>query len=413
MDQSQRRITIYAAAGVFVLFLLILVTWHLLREAPTSTNQQPTNVESAKSLPRQTTPDFAATDNQPTETPLVSQPEESAVTNAAVIYRQAFALYAVLSKDEKGILADWRTNVDAAVEAELCEKMRPICDLMHQATAVTNCDWGIEPLTYDSKLPHLSPARATARATIWNAAHCRGNDVTGASDDVLSALHLGKSVSSSALIGSLVDMAIQGIAESYVSANIGLFRGNEAQRLTFMLADPTYEHVPSLAMEQEASASDRLVAKLASLPADEFDKTMSEILSDTGKEALPMDRATALAKFQQVADSERDLARALASGSADEYEAWLKESAELQESNPLAKVFLSSYDKYVARADRAAINRAFVEAGLAVSEEGASALQSHPDPSNGQPFVYTETADGFELQSGFQTNGVPLRMQFR
>jgi hypothetical protein len=54
-----------------------------------------------------------------------------------------------------------------------------------------------------------------------------------------------------------------------------------------------------------------------------------------------------------------------------------------------------------------------VVAALAVAQDGPSELQSHLDPSTGQPFVYTETADGFDLQSGFQTNGVPLKMQFK
>jgi hypothetical protein len=349
----------------------------------------------------------------------VNQSEISTVTNAAVLYRQAFALYAALSKDEKGILADWRTNVEASVEAELCEKMRPICDLMHQATVVTNCDWGAEPLTYDTKLPHLNPARAVSRAAIWNAAHCRQNDVPGASEDVLSTLQLGKSVSTSALIGSLVDMAIQGTAESYVSANIGLFRGSEAQRLASMLADPAYETVPSRAMEQGASMTERSLAKLASLPTDEFKKQFSKLvygeapIDQSGQEVLEMDRAVVLADLQQVADSQRNLARALASGSTDEYDVWAQQNNDLLESNPLAKVIMPWYDQYLNRADRAAINRAFVEAGLAVAQDGPSALSSHLDPSTSQPFIYTETSDGFELQSGFKTNGVPLKMQFK
>jgi hypothetical protein len=375
-------------------------------------DQQPPSIELSKSQPRQALPDFAATGDQQPKTPPAGQSEESTVTNAAAIYRQAFALYDALSKEEKGLLADWRTNADSSVEAKLCEELRPICDLMHQATAVTNCDWGVEPLMYDTKLPHLAPARAISRAAIWNAAHCRGNDTAAATDDVLLALHLGRSISSSALIGSLVDMAIQGTAGSYVAANLGSFRGAEGKRLSASFSDSVYEEEPSRAMEQEASVSDRLVAKLASTPADEFERKTSEFLSDIVEGVPPMDRTTALALLQQVADSRHVLARALASGSADEYEAWLQNSTELQESNPLAKV-LAAYDKFVDKADRAAINRALVEAALAVEQEGPSVLQSHPDPATGQPFVYTETADGFELQSGFATNGVPLKMQFK
>jgi hypothetical protein len=143
---------------------------------------------------------------------------------------------------------------------------------------VTNCDWGIEPLTYDTLLPHLNPARGISRAAIWNAAHCRQNDVAGVSEDILSTLRLGQSVSSSALIGSLVDVSIQGIAESYMSANIGMFRGSESQQLSVLLTDPAYEKVPSRAMEQEASIIDHFTGSLASMSEDEFEKNLSRLL---------------------------------------------------------------------------------------------------------------------------------------
>ena len=417
MDQSQKRLITYAVAAIVVLFILFVVCRLALREPSTSTQQEPPKTEPTKPLPRQTSPDFLASDDQPSEPP-VNQAEESVVTNAAQIYRQAFALYNALSKDEKGLLVDWRTNVDSSVEAELCEKMRPICDLMHQATAVTNCDWGVEPITIDSQLPHLNPAHAVSRAAIWNAAHCRREDRPGAAEDVLSTLQLGRSVSHSALIGSLVYMAIQGIAESYVATNIGMFRGSESQRLSVLLTDPAYKKVPAVAMEQEATISESLIAKTAALPADEFQRVYSELVkeetpTDQPGEGMPeIDRAAVLANLQQVVESQRALAKALASGSSDVYEEWLQQRDELEQSNPLAKTFLT-FDKYVERADRSAVNRALAVAGLAVAEEGASALQSHPDPVTGQPFVYTETADGFELQSGFQTNGVPLKMQFK
>jgi hypothetical protein len=67
----------------------------------------------------------------------------------------------------------------------------------------------------------------------------------------------------------------------------------------------------------------------------------------------------------------------------------------------------------VAKVRAAEVNRALVVAGLAVAENGPDALAAHPDPSSGQPFVYTETADGFVLQSSHQLNGKPMTMQFK
>ena len=404
---------IFAAGGVVILVFLLLIARQILHAAPPSVLDV-TNAVFEPQPQQPALPDLPSLDERQTESPSLAQPVDSTVTNAATIHRQAFALYDALSKDEKAILTDWRTNVDAAVEAALSEKIRPICNLMHQATALTNCEWGVEPLTYDTKLPHLSPARAIARAAVWSAAHCRANDTTAATDDLLSALQLGRSVSHTAIIGCLVDLSIQGVAWSYVETHLDSFQKAAGQRLLVAFSDAFYEEEPSVAMEQTAGVSDRLVAKLASLPADEFDNQISEYHSLYSSEPLPkMDRTAVLTSLQQVADTEHDLARVLGSGSWDEYQNWAQRQIELENSNPLVKEFLGAYDNFVNRVQREAVTREMMVAALAVAQDGPTALQSYPDPSTGQPFDYTETADGFELQSTYKTNGVPLKMQFK
>lgn len=329
-----------------------------------------------------------------------------------MIYRQAFDLFNALTKEQKELVSNWRTNVEASVDAELCEKLRPICELMHQASAVTNCDWGIEPITFETKMPHLLGSRNIARAAIWNAAHCRSNDVVGATDDILSALRVGHNVSQSALLGCLVDMAVQGVASSYIAQNLGTFRGADNQRLVAAINDPANAEAPGLVMAQEADRHDRQLAKLSSLPAGEAKKQLAEVhgLSDANHPDISPELF--LVDMKQVADSERELAKALASSSEDEVEAWHQHSTELQTSNPLAEE-LVAYDQFVAKVRAAAVNRAMVVAGLAVAENGTEALAAHLDPSSGKPFVYTETDDGFELQSAFVFIDKPYKIRFK
>jgi hypothetical protein len=198
---------------------------------------------------------------------------------------------------------------------------------------------------------------------------------------------------------------------SYVAKNLGSLRGDYAQ-LAAALDDPLYEQAPSRAVEHEADAIESFVTKLESLPATEAEKKLSEWAHLVSANPLEMDQATALATLRQVVDSDRELAQALASSSEDEYEAWQKHETELQASSPLAKT-LANLDQFVDRTRQGEVNRAMVLAGLAVAQGGADALPSHPDPSNGQTFVYTETDDGFELQSSYQMNGKPVTMQFK
>ena len=96
------------------------------------------------------------------------------------------------------------------------------------------------------------------------------------------------------------------------------------------------------------------------------------------------------------------------------YQEWLARLHEAEKTNPLLESFIAGSASAVAKTQYATIRNAMVAAGLAVVREGEDALRTHPDPSTGEPFIYTQTADGFELQSGYQsTNGPTLKMQFK
>jgi hypothetical protein len=390
------------------LCLLVLLGWFAFRQEPLPLDRQPVKAEPTKPQARE----FELADDVSSETP-TNQPNNSAITNAADLYRQAFALYDALSKDEKGLLGDWRTNVDASVEAERCGKLHPICDLMHQASAVTNCDWGIEQITLETKLPHIKQARDVSRAALWNAAHCRSNDVTGATDDAVAVLRLGQRVSRTSMLACLADMALQNMASSYIAQNVGLFAGTDSQRLVAAFRDPAYEETPSRVEEQEADVANRLAAKLTAMSEVELKKELSKLESFTPPNASELDQAATLVALKQIADSDRELAKALASSSEDEYKAWLQHLTELKTSNPLANAFLGGDEVFVDKVRQAEVNREMIVAGLAVAENGPEALSTHPDSSSGQPFVYTETPDGFELRSTYQMSGKPMTMQFK
>jgi hypothetical protein len=411
MNEPSKKTGRYVLGGALVLCLFIILGWFAFREEPSPPDQQPAKAETVKPVAPTTEPTNEVSNEVPT-----NQLNDSATTNAADLYRQAFALYNALTNDEKDILRDWQTNVDAAVETALCEKIRPICDLMHQASAVTNCDWGFEPLSVDTTMTVLKPlnsARNIARTAIWSAAHCRSNDMSGAADDTMSVLHLGQQFSQTGMIGSLVDMALQGLASSYVAANLGRFQGSDAQRLAAAFSDPTYEQAPSLAMAEEADMQERFVEELETKQASEVEKQFSDSAQFFGGLPTNLNQAAILVGFKQIADSERELANILAFSSEDEYEAWQKEVTELQSSSPFAGFALEADEAFVDKVRRYEVDRALVVAGFAIAQSGVNALQSILDPSSGQPFVYTETADGFRLQSTYQVDGKPMTMQFK
>src|ERR1017187_190132 len=224
MNQSETRMTRYAVAGVCGLVLLLVISWFALREEPAPpTEQPPAKVVAVAPPDRSIATSFKFGDDPPRETP-TNQVVQSGTTNAAVIYGQAFALFNALSKEEKGLIGNWRTNVDASVEADLCEKIQPICDLMHQAAAVSNCDWGVEQsIVSTTKLPYLFPSRQLSRAGVWSATHCRKDDPTAAIEDLVAASQLGQNVKSPpVLIGHLVNLAIQSVVMESIAEHARL-----------------------------------------------------------------------------------------------------------------------------------------------------------------------------------------------
>jgi hypothetical protein len=116
MNASQKKMAGYTLGGIVVLVLIVFLGRQALRETPPEPTTAQT--ESVKPEPRRRVPPISHSAELPVETP-ASQAEALAVTNAATLYRQAFALYDALPENEKELLRDWRTNVDASVETEL------------------------------------------------------------------------------------------------------------------------------------------------------------------------------------------------------------------------------------------------------------------------------------------------------
>jgi hypothetical protein len=103
MNQPRWKTGTYALAGVVALVLLIFLSRFAFRETPEPSNQQPARSRTVKPQSQHDTQAFLPTQESQSEAN-VSFTEDSAVTNAAVLYRQAFGLFDALSKEQKQVL---------------------------------------------------------------------------------------------------------------------------------------------------------------------------------------------------------------------------------------------------------------------------------------------------------------------
>ncbi len=96
-----------------------------------------------------------------------------------------------------------------------------------------------------------------------------------------------------------------------------------------------------------------------------------------------------------------------------EYPEWLTSLQAAQRENPFVEYFVTDLGPAVDKTRAMTVRSAMAAAGLPVMQNRPNALQTHPDPTTGQPFAYTPTSDGFELQSGYQFMGEPVKLRFK
>ena len=166
--------------------------------------------------------------------------------------------------------------------------------------------------------------------------------------------------------------------------------------------------------QQEAEMVTREADKLGTMPPEEAMRELTQIVDGPTNppQIQSMGLAQAIADLRQVAELQQQYAQALALPEA-EYRAWLTSLDEAGKTNPFVAVFVTGLQNVVIRTQAMTVRSAMAAAGLAVIQDGPAALQSNPDPSTGQPFTYTQSADGFELQSSFQLSEKPLKASFK
>ncbi len=142
------------------------------------------------------------------------------------------------------------------------------------------------------------------------------------------------------------------------------------------------------------------------------DKLLANLWGHSSGQLPPTDPTQAIANLRQLADLQKQYAQTLDLPESD-YREWLNSLEAIRKANPLAEAFLSAIEASVRKTQAMTVMNAMAAAGLAVAQNGTDALQSHPDPTTGQPFTYKQTPDGFELESSFQIVQKPLSLSFK
>jgi hypothetical protein len=317
MDSSQNRAVRYAAIGVSVLVLLIVLTWLALRETP-KPELEPASSALVSQPIRHAAPSLPAEDVA--QKVPAAPTGDATTTNAAVLYRQAFALYDALSTDIKNIVNRPSTNVDSLVAEMVCEKIRSIFDVMHQGAALANCDWEIDsPQANSDKLkPLFESTHAITWIAVWSADHCHPNGPVQIREDLLAVLRLGHRLPPYS-ISQFVDMAIQRLVIDSVASHANVLASDGSSQL--IEAFHSFQDDKSLrtALRQVADLTTSAADKLAAMPPEEAERLLERYIPTN----TTMTVEQAVAVLREAAGWQRQYADAQNSPVAAYHNGWL------------------------------------------------------------------------------------------
>ena len=351
-----------------------------------------------------------------------AEPAARTGVDASGFYKDAFALFDALTEEEKKMLARPTEEVDADAAHALFEKIQPIMELLRRAAAADYCDWGFGPIDFDSPLPHLGKAQNLAKVALWNAAYRFPSEAEGAIGDLAARARLGSHLAET-LIGLLVEASFDKSANNLLRQNAGSLDAAAADEARAFLTGSTLNGDIKRAMQGEASGSRAALEKLAAQSTDERMKLVTAYGLDNEK-AEPDERA----KLQRIEELLRDPAQIKAemdfltetqtgmieamTWPDDRFRAWSQETQAKAREHPLAALSLPVYDGIHARIEEARVQRAMLNAGMDILQNGPARLGELRDPVTGRGFAYVPKTGGFELQSAFQVKGKPVTMSF-
>ncbi len=145
--------------------------------------------------------------------------------DASNFYKNAFVLYAALTKEEEKMLFQQRDEMDAGKAAALFQKIQPILELLRNGAAADYCEWGLGEPIMDTNLSHLGKVAELGRLARWSASYRFPSDPQGALDDLKAQARLGHHTAD-CVLGWLVQMGMESGALEVLRQNSGVL--NEA-----------------------------------------------------------------------------------------------------------------------------------------------------------------------------------------
>lgn len=326
--------------------------------------------------------------------------EEAATTNAAVVYKQAFASVPQEQADRE-LLDHWQAAPLDAASNGLLNRCEPAFKLLAKAAALKECDWN---LNYTRglalQLPWLGQARLLAEAGALRLRQlCEQKKFDAASKLAAHLILLDRRVGTEqVIVARLVGFAMEQTIDTAICRYLPDFPAESAGQLLSQLKQLPAVSAPSNTWVMEG--------RMAGITI----RHGGQGLPPQAATAIPKDSAARAALAKEVTQTWERAAK-LTEGPLPDAVKRTGEIAQIVHgASPAAREFLSGFDILVLQEARNAEARDLFEAAVDMQANGAGALSSHRDPFGDGPFTQHAIEGGVELQGALLFNNKPVTL---
>jgi hypothetical protein len=323
--------------------------------------------------------------------------------NAADLYKNAFVLYQALSPEEKEMLNHPKEEVDEDKAEALFQKIQPILALLHEAANADYCDWCMGSMKFDQPTTHVIKGVQLGKLSLWAAGFQFPTNPEAALDALADQNELGRSIGGYGMVGILTEASLERGATQLIRQNSAAITPALAAQFKEMLQSSTMEKDAPRAMAAELEGFNAQIQKLEAPGSGNNDAE-----GDAQKQLIqdPVSQP----KIEQARQAEMEFPKMLQATDA-EFELWMDGIKNASADNPFLMV-MDVFRSVRNRLREATIERTMLGAGIDVMQNGPAQVGAFMEPGSQTPFIYRQTADGFELQSRAQFKGKPIILHF-
>jgi len=318
--------------------------------------------------------------------------------NAADLYEEAATLYGHLTDADKAMFSPRTENLDPKAAAALYAKIQPILDLLRRARNADYVDWGpipLDPVGWSAQMEEFNEIQRLASLAIWEADVRFKSDPAGAVGDIAAVEAIGRSNASN-LIGLLVQIGVHMSAIKHLEQHVPIIPPAAAPDLATVLSPSALEQSFKSGMNGEASMHQAHLDEYAN-PATRQGSYLQKMLDLSHSPSDPGSKQVTT-ELEWLKRTDEEIGTHLLEPEVQFQQWWSGKVAEAA-TMPLAVDGLQATKSVVTRAREVAVATAMLNAAIALERNDQPRFKSILDPSTGQPFNYTKTINGFQLDS--------------